>query len=109
MWKFVFWGGCCIQAPGWHLCILAGSGGAGACEAPLVRKVTDGEEVIITEESGLAIKLVLLGQAPGSDDYNRGKLFDPEGLWEQAKPISSGDIAEVRNEMWRKLEQGVHE
>ena len=32
---------------------------------------------------------------------------NPEGLWEQAKPITSEDIAEVRNEMWRKIDQGV--
>ena len=75
------------------------------CLASLVREVADGEEVIITEESGLAFKLVLMGEAPGSQDDNRGKLFNPEGLWKQAKPITSEDIAEVRNEMWRKFDQ----
>ena len=30
---------------------------------------------------------------------------NPEGLWERAKPITSEDIAEVRNEMWRKFDQ----
>ena len=75
------------------------------CLASPVKEVPDGEEVIITEQSGLAFKLVLLGQAPGSQDDNRGKLFDPEGLWELAKPITSEDIAEVRNEMWRKFDQ----
>ncbi len=75
------------------------------CLASLVRKVADGEEVIITDESGLAFKLVLLGQAPGSQDDIRGKFFDPEGLWEHAKPITFEDIAEVRNEMWRKFDQ----
>ena len=75
------------------------------CLASLVKEVADGEEVIITDESGLAFELVLLGQAPGSQDDNRGKLFDPEGLWEQANPITTEDIAEVRNEMWRKFDQ----
>lgn len=75
------------------------------CLASLAREVADGEEVIITEESGLEFKLVLMGEAPGSQDDDRGKLFDPEGLWEQAKPITSEDIAEVRNEMWRKFDQ----
>ena len=75
------------------------------CLASLAREEADGEEVIITEESGLAIRLVLMGLAPSSQDDNRGKLFDPEGLWELAKPITSEDIAEVRNEMWREFDQ----
>ena len=64
--------------------------------------------MIITEETGLAFKLVLMGQVPGSQGYNREKLFNPEGLWELAKPKTSEDIAEVRSEVWRKLDQGVH-
>lgn len=76
------------------------------CLASLVREVADGEEVIITEESGLAFKLVLMGKAPGLQDYNRGKLFNPEVLWEQTEPITTEDIAEVRNEVWRKFDQG---
>ena len=78
---------------------------AKGCLASLVKEVADGEEVIITEESGLAFKLVLLGQVPGSQGYNREKLLNPDGLWEEAKPISSEDIAEVRNEIWRKFDQ----
>ena len=37
-------------------------------------------------------------------DSNRGKLFNPEGLWDQAKPITSQDIAEIRKEMWHKFD-----
>ncbi|MDE2735770.1 MAG: UPF0175 family protein [Gemmatimonadota bacterium] len=33
------------------------------------------------------------------------ELFNPEGLWEQAQPITSQDIAEVRKEMWHKFDQ----
>ena len=62
----------------------------------------------MTEESDPSFKLVPMRQAPGSRDYNRGKLFNPDGLWEQAKPITSEDIAEVRNEMWRTFDQGVN-
>ena len=36
---------------------------------------------------------------------NQGKLFNPEGLWDQAKPITSQDVAEVRKEMWHKFDQ----
>ena len=75
------------------------------CLASLVKEVSDGEEVIITEESGLAFKLVPMEKAPGSSGFNQGKLFNPEGLWEQTKPITSEDIAEGRNEMWRKFDQ----
>lgn len=35
------------------------------------------------------------------------RSINPEGLWEQTKPITSEDIAEVRNEMWREFDQGV--
>ena len=78
---------------------------AKTCLASLVKEVANGEEVIITEESGLAIQLVLLEKVPGSPGFDEGTLFNPEGLWEHAKPISSEDVDEVRNEMWQKFDQ----
>ena len=75
------------------------------CLASLVKEVANGEEVIITEESGLAFRLVPLEKVPGSSGFDQGMLFNPEGLWEDAKPITSEDIAEVRSEMWRKFDQ----
>ncbi|MDE3259395.1 MAG: type II toxin-antitoxin system Phd/YefM family antitoxin [Gemmatimonadota bacterium] len=73
--------------------------------ASLVKEVANGEEVIITEESGLAIQLVLLEEAPGLPGFDEGTLFNPEGLWEHAKPITSEEIDEARNETWRKFDQ----
>ena len=78
---------------------------AKTCLASLVKEVANGEDVIITEENGLAFKLVLLEKVPGSSGFDEGKLFNPEGLWEQANPIASKDIDEVRNEMWQKFDQ----
>ena len=78
---------------------------AEACLAALVKEVANGEEVVIVEESGLAVKLVLMADVPSSSSSSQDKLFNPEGLWEQARPITSQDIAEVRKEMWHKLEQ----
>lgn len=78
---------------------------AKTCLASLVKEVANGEDVIITEENGLAFKLVLLEKVPGTSGFDQGGLFNPEGLWEHAKPINSEDIAEVRNEMWRKFDQ----
>lgn len=78
---------------------------AEACLAALVKEVANGEEVVIIEESGLAVKLVLVADIPSSSDSNQGKLFNPEGLWDQAEPITSQDIAEVRKEMWHKFDQ----
>ena len=40
---------------------------------------------------------------------SQGKLFNPEGLWDQTKPITSQDIAEVRKEMWHKFDQKIKE
>ncbi|MDE2887805.1 MAG: hypothetical protein OXR72_06290 [Gemmatimonadota bacterium] len=78
---------------------------AKTCLASLVKEVANGEDVIITEENGLAFKLVLLEKVTGSSGFDEGKLFNPEGLWEHANPIASKDIAQVRNEMWRKFDQ----
>jgi antitoxin (DNA-binding transcriptional repressor) of toxin-antitoxin stability system len=78
---------------------------AEACLAALVKEVANGEEVVIIEESGLAVKLVLVADIPSSSGSNQDKLFNPEGLWDQAEPITSQDIAEVRKEMWHKFEQ----
>ena len=78
---------------------------AEACLAALVKEVVNGEEVVIIEESGLAVKLVLMADIPSSSDSSQGKLFNPEGLWEQAQPITSQDIAKVRKEMWHKFDQ----
>ena len=78
---------------------------AEACLAALVKEVANGEEVVIIEENGLAVKLVLVADIPSSSDSNQDKLFNPEGLWDQAKPITSQDVAEVRKEMWHKFDQ----
>ena len=78
---------------------------AAACLASLVKEVANGEEVVIIEESGLAVKLVLVPDIPSSSGSNQGKLFNPEGLWGQTEPITSQDIVEVRKEMWHKFEQ----
>ncbi len=78
---------------------------AESCLAALVKEVADGEEVVIVEESGLAVKLVLLADVPSSLGSSRDRLFNPEGLWEHARPITSKDIDEVRREMWHKFEQ----
>ncbi len=78
---------------------------AEACLAALVKEVANGEEVVIIEESGLAVKLILVADIPSSSSSNQGKLFNPEGLWDQAKPITSQDVAEVRKEMWHKFDQ----
>ncbi|MDE2999749.1 MAG: hypothetical protein OXU79_11790 [Gemmatimonadota bacterium] len=78
---------------------------AKTCLASLVKEVANGEDVIITEENGLAFKLVLLEKVPGSPGFDGGTLFNPEGLWEHARPITSEDIAEVRSEMWQKFDQ----
>ncbi len=78
---------------------------AKTCLASLVKEVAKGEEVIITEESGLAFRLVPLEKVTGSSGLDQGRLFNPEGLWEHGKPITSEDIAEVRSEMWRKFDQ----
>ena len=78
---------------------------AEVCLAALVKEVANGEEVVIIEESGLAVKLVLMADIPSSSGSSQGKLFNPEGLWDQAKPITSQDIAEVQKEMWHKFDQ----
>ena len=78
---------------------------AESCLAALVKEVANGEEVVIIEESGLAVKLVLMADIPSSSGSSQDKLFNPEGLWEQAQPITSQDIAEVRKEMWYKFDQ----
>ena len=78
---------------------------AKTCLASLVKEVANGEDVIITEENGLAFKFVLLKEVPGSSGFDEGTLFNPEGLWENAKPITSEDVDEVRNEMWQKFDQ----
>ena len=78
---------------------------AEGCLAALVKEVANGEEVVIIEESGLAVRLVLMADVPSAPDTSEDKLFNPEGLWDQAEPITSQDIAEARKEMWHKFEQ----
>ncbi len=46
-----------------------------------------------------------MANAPGSSAFGQGKLFNPEGLWDQTTPITARDIAEVRKEMWHKFDQ----
>ena len=35
---------------------------------------------------------------------SQGKLFNPEGLWDQTHSVTSQDLAEVRKEMWHKFD-----
>ena len=77
---------------------------AEGCLAALVKEVANGEEVVIIEESGLAIRLVLMADVPSASDFSEDKFFNPEGLWDQAEPITSHDIVEVRKEMWYKFD-----
>ena len=71
------------------------------CLAALVKEATNGEKVIITQEDGSAS----MASASGSSEFDQGKLFNPEGLWDQMKPITARYIAEVRKEMWHKFDQ----
>ena len=75
------------------------------CLAALVKEAANGEKVVITQEDGSAFQLVPMANAPGSSESDQGKLFNPEGLWDQMKPITARDIAEVRKEMWHKFDQ----
>ena len=50
-------------------------------------------------------KKALRPNAPDSSEFDQGKLFNPEGLWDQMDPITTRDIAEVRKEMWHKFDQ----
>lgn len=45
-----------------------------------------------------------MSKVPDSSEFDQGKLFNPEGLWDQMKPITARDIAEVRKEMWHKFD-----
>ena len=74
------------------------------CLAALVKEAANGEKVIITQEDGSAFQLVPIANAPGSSESDQGKLFNPEGLWDQTTPITARDIAEVRKEMWHKFD-----
>ena len=42
--------------------------------------------------------------APDSSEFDQDKLFNPEGLWVQMRPMTARDIAEVRKEMWHKFD-----
>ena len=75
------------------------------CLAALVKEAANGEKVIITQEDGSAFQLVLMEDAPDSSEFDQGKLFNPEGLWDQTTPITARNIAEVRKEMWHKFDQ----
>ena len=78
---------------------------AETCLAALVKEVANGEKVIITQEDGSAFQLVPIANIPGSSEFDQDKLFNPEGLWDQIRPITARDIAEVRKEMWHKFDQ----
>ena len=78
---------------------------AETCLAALVKEVAKGEKVIITQEDGSAFQLVPIANIPGSSGCDQDKLFNPEGLWDQIRPITARDIAEVRKEMWHKFDQ----
>lgn len=75
---------------------------AETCLAALVKEAANGEKVVITQEDGSAFQLVPMAKASGSSESDQSKLFNPEGLWDQVKPINDRDIAEVRKEMWHK-------
>ena len=78
---------------------------AETCLAALVKEAANGEKVVITQEDGSAFQLVPMANAPSSSAFDQGKLFNPEGLWDQITPITARDIAEVRKEMWHKFDQ----
>ena len=75
------------------------------CLVALVKEAANGEKVVITQEDGSAFQLVPMANTPGSSESDQGKLFNPEGLWDQMKPITARYIAEVRKEMWHKFNQ----
>ena len=56
-------------------------------------------ERIKREREGIATKRTV------AVEFDQGKLFNPEGLWDQTEPITARDIAEVRKEMWHKFDQ----
>ena len=56
---------------------------AETCLAALVKEAANGEKVVITQEDGSAFQLVPIANAPGSSESDQGKLFNPEGLWDQ--------------------------
>ena len=66
------------------------------CLAALVKEAANGEKVVITQEDGSAFQLVPMANAPDSSEFDQGKLFNPEGLWDQMDPITARDIAEAR-------------
>ncbi len=78
---------------------------AETCLAALVKEAANGEKVIITQEDGSAFQLVPMENAPDSSEFDQSKLFNPEGLWDQMKPITARDIVEARKEMWHKFNQ----
>ncbi len=75
------------------------------CLAALVKEAANGEKVVITQEDGSAFQLVPMENASDSSEFDQVKLFNPEGLWDQMKPITARDIAEARKEMWHKFDQ----
>ena len=78
---------------------------AETCLAALVKEAANGEKVVITQEDGSAFQLVPMEDSPDSSEFDQGKLFNPEGLWDQMKPITARDIAEARQEMWHRFDQ----
>ena len=77
---------------------------AQTCLAELAKEAEQGEDVIITQDNGSEFKLVRLENAPNiSAQPKHLPLFNPEGLWAKANPITDKDIADARNEMWQKF------
>lgn len=72
---------------------------AETCLAELVKEAANGEEVIITQEDGIAIKLTRIAD---SSDNNKNKLVDPEGIWDHS--VTSQNISDARKEMWKKFD-----
>ena len=70
------------------------------CLAALVKEAVNGEKMIIMQKDGSAS----MASTPDSSEFDQGRLFNPEGLWDQMEPITARDITEVRKEMWHKFD-----
>jgi len=85
---------------------------AQTCLAELVKEAEQGEDVIITQENGSEFQLVRLGNGQDTsvqtEKTEHLPLFNPEGIWAKAQPITDKDIADARKEMWQKFDTRDH-